>query len=259
MITLAIAGSVLLAAPTPKLDPAAQTLLNIRVSAAVLQNYFEREPLSENAEIAISTLDAFAPKLTPEERRLLAPRDGWGRHLRVAVMDPMPFAVLSYGADGEPDRPYEDLVSGALEIESGRPLDPSSPDRDIVFIESTFVQRPERPKDRSERAADELRIIGTALEQFAVDTNVYPATRGLQTIDAIVADLEPIYVKTLPRLDPWGRPYLVWSDGSSYLIVGAGEDGVIEQAYDGRLVGPLGDDVCFMNGQFVDGKPAREP
>ena len=255
MITLAIAGSLLLAAPTSKLDPAAQTFLNIRVSAAVLENYFEREPLSEEAQPSISTLDAFAPKLTSEERRLFATRDGWNRSLRIVVGYPAPFALLSYGADGEPDLPYEDFLRGAHKIDAGAPLDPSSPDRDIIFTGSEFVQRPGEPKGRSERAADELRAIGTALELFAVDTNVYPATRGLQTIDAIVAYLEGLYVKTVPRLDPWGRPYLVWSDGSSYLVVAAGEDGIIAQPYEGGLLdGPIGDDLCFMGGTLYQGE-----
>src|SRR4029453_17260522 len=84
----------------------------------------------------------------------------------------------------------------------------------------------------SKRASADLRSIGTAIESFAVDNNVYPGpTEGLVPIDAIVAQLEPIYIKQVPPEDPWKRPYYGWGDGTSYLLVSGGADGLLEDAY----------------------------
>lgn len=257
MTTLMLAALLLAAAPTTKLDPESQTLLNMRVSGAVLASHYERRPMALDSQPRFLTLESLGSELEPEERRLLATRDGWGRPLRAVVGMQRSFALISFGADGKGDVDYEAGLRGELAFEAARASspEPAPVDRDIVFVDTDFVQRPERTLDLAERAVMELRSIGTAVEAFAVDSNVYPGpTSGLQTIDAIARSLEPVYIQTVPRLDPWGRPYLIWSDGKSYVLVSAGEDGVVHQSYAGGSVGPTGDDLCFQDGRFVDGR-----
>ena len=257
MTTFMLAALFFAATPPAKLDPTSQTLLNMRVSAAVLQSYLDRQPEEEEAEIEHMTLDAFASRLAADEKRLLVTRDGWNRPLRLVIGPAREHVLMSYGADGKADLDYERLAAGYGREHA--PLaelpEPSSPDRDIMFMDCDFVQRPESARDRRERTLADLRALATAVEAFAVDSNVYPGpTDGVRTIEAIAPQLESIYIRTVPRLDAWGRPFLVWSDGTSYVLVSAGEDGVLDQSYIGGYVGPTTDDLCFKDGQLVDGK-----
>jgi hypothetical protein len=64
--------------------------------------------------------------------------------------------------------------------------------------------------------------------------------------------LAPTYVKDLPRLDAWGKPYEFWASGSSYTIRSSGRDG----SFSGRryTIGATTDpdaDLVYSNGAFL--------
>jgi hypothetical protein len=107
----------------------------------------------------------------------------------------------------------------------------------------------------SRRAMDDLRVIGTALETFAVDNSRYPTTTGWESVDAIRPWLEPAYIHQLPETDPWGMPYQVWSDGQSYRIVCTGADRAMDRDWSVSVEsGSSGDaavDLVFGDGQFL--------
>jgi type II secretory pathway pseudopilin PulG len=82
----------------------------------------------------------------------------------------------------------------------------------------------------------DIRTIGTCFEAYAVDNNRYPGpTDGWVDVEAVAEELEPMYVAEMPRVDGWGNPYRVWSDGTSYRIVSSGEDGVTTRDWLGDL------------------------
>jgi hypothetical protein len=260
---LAVTISSASAQPAP-LDPASRTMLNMRLSAAVLATFEEQGGRFPEPFPRLVGLERLAPALGSELRREFAPRDGWGQPLRMLLADPEIYLLISFGADGRPDLDYAELfASGGRRGGNADAPDPSSPDRDIVFSRGEFVQRPEAPASPAKRAMADLRSIGTAIESFAVDNDVYPGpTSGLTPIGVFVDDLEPSYIRTLPRLDPWGHPYLVNSDGKAYVVVSAGADGALELAYDdpstvaperrGLMVTTDDNaDIVFVNGQFV--------
>jgi hypothetical protein len=63
-----------------------------------------------------------------------------------------------------------------------------------------------------------------------------------------------VYISRLPRVDPWGNPYRLWSDGRSYCLVCGGDDGAIRwqpgQEGAGETSAP-GADIVFCDGTFL--------
>ena len=104
-------------------------------------------------------------------------------------------------------------------------------------------------RGKQKRTMADMRSIGTAVESFAVDNNVYP-------VAATAAILKPIvengaYMKTMPVLDGWQNTFLVDSVTTGYTLQSPGKLG----ANDGCVVGTLTtlfiNDICFQNGQFI--------
>src|SRR6185295_6742843 len=60
-------------------------------------------------------------------------------------------------------------------------------------------------RGKQKRTLADIRTIGTAIEAYAVDTNVYPLSGDLPALAAV---LEPVYIRTLPRKDGWGNPLI---------------------------------------------------
>jgi hypothetical protein len=252
--------------PPAPLAPEATTVLNIRLSAAVLATFAERGGKFSPPFPQVVSLDSMGSTLGAELRRDLAPRDGWGHAIKILVADPKSYSLISFGADGSPDASYG-KVRQPQQTRNDAPPDPASRDRDFIFAGGRFVQRPHAAAPASKRALADLRSIGTAIESFGVDNDDYPGpTGGLQPIDTMAAGLEPEYIKTLPRVDPWGRPYLVSSDGASYLLVSAGADGLLDAPYSdpedtlktlGRAQANADDDgdIVFADGQFLRWPP----
>ena len=104
----------------------------------------------------------------------------------------------------------------------------------------------------------DMRSIGTAVEAYAVDKNAYPAA---DSMEALAKDLEPIYIKELPRKDAWGTSFRYRADQENdvgpqnYILVSAGSDGVLEhqdlQGYTQRATKDLSEDIVFSVGSFT--------
>ena len=109
-------------------------------------------------------------------------------------------------------------------------------------------------------AMKDLRIIATCLEARATDTNEYPKV----TFEELPPLLEPVYVRVLPRVDPWGTAYAYVSDGQNYRIVSAGADRRFAwdsrrldlQNVEPRPMDGLDADLIFQNENFIQ-FPAR--
>lgn len=104
------------------------------------------------------------------------------------------------------------------------------------------VGQPTEPSDRIQSDVEmvrqemtDIRALGMAFEGFAIDNNEYPT---LDCSDRVLGDLPfckverlstvlKIYARVLPKLDPWDAPYLFWSDGQHYVVIGFGGDGAI--------------------------------
>lgn len=86
----------------------------------------------------------------------------------------------------------------------------------------------------------------TGITGYSTAEGSYPVTNQMEEMVRLVC---PAYVRSLPVLDPWGRPYLYTSSGSSYELRCAGKDGAPGN----------GDDVVMQDGAITMPKGFREP
>ena len=107
-------------------------------------------------------------------------------------------------------------------------------------------------RGKQKRSMSDIRSIGTAVESYAVDTNIYP---GAASIAAVAAVLQPIYIKTMPTKDGWNNP-LVWQDGApqyqGYTVGSGGKNGgTLTVVGVGGATTDFDDAIIFTDGQFT--------
>jgi len=92
--------------------------------------------------------------------------------------------------------------------------------------------------EKVRRALADLRTIGTALQEYFVETNQNPKTDAsailigefrFAPVDQL-SSLPAGYRSSLPTVDPWGFPYLYGSDGRHWALICTGSDGRLEDA-----------------------------
>jgi general secretion pathway protein G len=94
----------------------------------------------------------------------------------------------------------------------------------------------------------ELRNIAMAVEEFTVDSGVYPAVTtasGLRTILTTGG-----YIRGMKTTDAWENAYQVESTTTGYTIYSFGKDGagtICIPAYTSTFV----DQICIVNGEMV--------
>ncbi len=107
------------------------------------------------------------------------------------------------------------------------------------------LQRAKQTKTMSE-----IKVIGNALESYAVDNNVYP--RGLADVDSkAIAGFVAIYLRNVPRSDGWNHPWHIETsaNGTQYTIISFGRDGVSSPVTGGPTTS-LDCDIVYSNGSF---------
>ena len=86
----------------------------------------------------------------------------------------------------------------------------------------------------------DMETIGRALEAARVDQAGYPAG---STIQDAMARVVPVQMRLAVTTDAWGRPFEYRSDGQTYTLTSAGNDGATGTdddlvLTDGRFTGP---------------------
>ncbi len=105
-------------------------------------------------------------------------------------------------------------------------------------------------RGKQKRSMADLRSIGTAVEEYAIDNNVYPVAGDMATLEGFI---EPIYIRTAPTNDGWGNQFEVDSVIGGYTICSSGKDGAgaCTVVGSGGPTGDFDDAIIFINGQFV--------
>jgi type II secretion system protein G len=103
-------------------------------------------------------------------------------------------------------------------------------------------------RGKQKRSMADMRSIGTAVEAYAVDNNVFPVTASMATLSSF---LVPQYVKTLPMTDGWNNSFAVDAVATQYTLTSYGRDGLSSGCTAGTMTTLFSQDICFANGQFI--------
>jgi len=105
-------------------------------------------------------------------------------------------------------------------------------------------------RGKQKKTMADMRSIGTAVESYAVDNNIYPTAANINALESV---LEPIYIKEMPKTDGW-KFDLHYTPGATagqgYTVESYGKNGT----NDGDTGGPtttFNADIVFVNGQFT--------
>jgi hypothetical protein len=236
-----------------------ETLLRMRVIAAVLDTQ-AIEGAYPGPTAGLVPVPPLGGELASRIRGLGgAARDAWNNPL-LYWSDGKGYLILSLGSDRTmqfnyaASPPYAGITKGWAG---------SDPTEDLLIVDGFVYRGPASQSELLRRAMADLRTMGTACESFAVDTNFYPGpVEPMDVVARIESSLEPIYIRVLPDLDPWGTPYRFWSDSQHYALVSYGPDGVPEHPYadwgraefeslETRPTTRFGQDLIFVTGAFV--------
>ena len=102
-------------------------------------------------------------------------------------------------------------------------------------------------RGKQKRTMADLRSIGTAVESYAVDNNVYPVAATAATLTGTV---EPIYIKVMPNADGWSNAFQVDSTTTAYTLYSFGKDAA-GTTCTAAVTSTFIDQICFVNGQFL--------
>ena len=118
------------------------------------------------------------------------------------------------------------------------------------------------------RTCEDLRTLAAAIDAYSIESNFFPSSdRVLLPSDRLAPLLGTRHAPEANPLDPWGNPYLYWSNRKAFLLIGTGFDGQPDKNYVAALAEDLdatdalanlcskadpapGADVVFAAGQF---------
>jgi type II secretion system protein G len=108
-------------------------------------------------------------------------------------------------------------------------------------------------RGKQKRTMADMRAIGTAVESYAVDNNLYPA--GGSAVSGINAAVQPRYIARLPQVDAWQRSFDYESspagNAQKYSIESYGKNGVAETIAVGSTT-DFNNDILFSQGIFIE-------
>ena len=104
-------------------------------------------------------------------------------------------------------------------------------------------------RGKQKRTMADMRSIGTAVESYAVDNNVYPNTSVIGTLQTIVQT--GAYMKNMPLNDGWSHPFQVTSVPTEYTLLSTGKDTTNSSNCATGTTSLFTDEICFVGGQFL--------
>jgi type II secretion system protein G len=103
-------------------------------------------------------------------------------------------------------------------------------------------------RGKQKRTMSDLRCVGSAVESYAVDNNIYPVAASAATLAGLVA---PNYMGWIPTADGWNNAFVVASAPTEYTISSNGKDGAPQGCVAGTVTSLFSQDICFGNGHFI--------
>ena len=104
-------------------------------------------------------------------------------------------------------------------------------------------------RGKQKRSMADMRSIGTAIESYSIDNNVYPVAADIGTLAPLI---EPVYIRRSPQSDGWGRLFGVAGVIGEYTVCSEGKDGGSSCTTDsGGKMSSFNDSITFSGGVFV--------
>ena len=103
-------------------------------------------------------------------------------------------------------------------------------------------------RGKQKRSMADIRSIGTSIEEYSIDNNVYPVAANIGALGGLV---EPIYIRNAPDNDGWGRAFGVASVVGEYTVCSGGKDGGACVTDAGGATSSFNDSITFSGGVFV--------
>ena len=103
-------------------------------------------------------------------------------------------------------------------------------------------------RGKQKRTMADLRSIGTAIEAYSIDNNQYPVVTTMANLET---SIEPLYIRTAPEDDGWGRTFVVSCASGEYTVCSGGKDGGACSNDANGATTSFNDSITFANGQFV--------
>jgi general secretion pathway protein G len=103
-------------------------------------------------------------------------------------------------------------------------------------------------RGKQKRTMADMRSLGTAVESYAVDNNVYPAVTTAAALKTIIE--AGAYIKNMPTADGWNNTFVVEATASTYTLYSQGKDGLGSTCTPGTTTS-FNDEICFVSGQFL--------
>ncbi len=114
------------------------------------------------------------------------------------------------------------------------------------------------PQERVVRL--EMTILKVILEDFSGTHEVFPTRNdGAYQVETVKEFRELLPAGRVPRNDPWGSPYLYFSDGATFVLISYGPDREPDTIYDFRYregidMNAPGDDLIYeWKREFIKG------
>jgi len=103
-------------------------------------------------------------------------------------------------------------------------------------------------RGKQKRTMADVRSVGTAVESYAVDNNVYPIAALPGTLQTIIQ--AGAYMKNMPIADGWSHPFFVDASTTGYTLASQGKLGTAATTCAAGQTNTFIDAICFVNGQF---------
>ena len=112
-------------------------------------------------------------------------------------------------------------------------------------------------RGKQKRSMADIRSVGTAVEEYAIDNSFYPNLASEANIAGSVLEtsVEPIYIRNAPVNDGWGFGLRYVSDTTVYTVGSLAKDGSsggsLTIAGSGGATQDFDCDIIFSNGSFI--------
>ena len=103
-------------------------------------------------------------------------------------------------------------------------------------------------RGKQKRTMADLRSLGTAIESYSIDNNVYPVCTSITDLKG---NVEPVYIRVGPQKDGWNFDIGVASAIGEYTVCSGGKDGGTCTGDGNGATASFTDSITFSGGVFV--------